>query len=133
MNPNDAEQQSRGVRPVRRAEPADGVVTRGVLFDATLLRHLREPGASWLAPGTHVHKSDLEALERIEHVKVQSGDVILLYTGPWARRAALGPWPTSGTPTAAGVGVAGYDADAMEMVHDREVAFTCRCIRSPFA
>ena len=101
----------------------DGVLTKGVLFDATLLPHLLEPGRNWLAPGTHVHKSDLEALERIEHVKVESGDVILLYTGRWARRAALGPWPTSGTPTAAGVGVAGYDADAMEFVHEREVAF----------
>lgn len=101
----------------------DGVLTRGVLFDATLLPHLLEPGRNWLAPGTHVHKSDLEQLERIEHVKVESGDVILLYTGRWARRAALGPWPTSGTPTAAGVGVAGYDADAMAFVHEREVAF----------
>jgi len=101
----------------------DGVVTRGILFDATLLPYLREPGKPWLAPGTHVHKSDLERLERIEHVRVERGDVILLYTGRWARREALGPWPTSGTPTAAGVGVAGYDADAMEFVHEREVAF----------
>jgi kynurenine formamidase len=101
----------------------DGILTKGVLFDATLLAHLLEPGRTWLAPGTHVHKSDLEALENIEHVKVESGDVILLYTGRWARRAALGPWPTSGTPTAAGVGVAGYDADAMAFVHEREVSF----------
>jgi kynurenine formamidase len=101
----------------------DGILTKGVLLDATLLRHLREPGHNWLAPGTHVHKADIERLERIEHVRVESGDVILLYTGRWARRAALGPWPTSGTPTAAGVGVAGYDADAMAFVHEREVAF----------
>jgi kynurenine formamidase len=101
----------------------DGVVTKGVLLDATLLPHLREGNNPWLAPGTHVHKWDLEALERIEHVRIESGDVILLYTGRWARRAARGPWPTSGTPTPAGVGVAGYDADAMELVHEREVSF----------
>jgi kynurenine formamidase len=101
----------------------DGVLTKGVLFDATLLPHLLEPGYNWLAPGTHVHRSDLEALEKIQHVKVESGDVILLYTGRWARRAALGPWPTSGTPTPAGVGVAGYDADAMSFVFEREVSF----------
>jgi kynurenine formamidase len=94
----------------------DGVLTRGVLFDATLLERLREPGRPWLAPGTHVHKSDLEELERIEHVRVESGDVILLYTGRWARRAAMGPWPTA-------AGVAGYDADAMALVHEREVSF----------
>jgi kynurenine formamidase len=60
-------------------------------------------------------------LERIEHVRVRSGDVILLYTGRWARRAALGPWGTSVGND--GPGVAGYDADAMELVHDREVSF----------
>lgn len=105
----------------------DGVVTKAVLFDATLLPHLRETingvQQPWLAPGTHVHKADLEMLEKIQHVKVESGDVMLLYTGRWARRAALGPWPTSGTPTTAGVGVAGYDADVMQLVHEREVAF----------
>jgi len=101
----------------------DGVVTRGVLLDATLLTYLREPGRSWLAPGTHVHKKDIEALEKIEGVTITRGDVILLYTGRWARRAQLGPWPTSGAPTTAGVGVAGYDADAMQLVHEREVSF----------
>ena len=37
---------------------------------------------------------DLEALERMQRVKVSPGDVILLYTGRWKRRAALGPWKT---------------------------------------
>ncbi len=101
----------------------DGVVTRGVLFDATLLPELREGQNPWLAPGTRVHKSHIERLEKIQRVRLERGDVMLLYTGRWARRAALGPWPTTGTPTAAGVGVAGYDADVMELVHHREVSF----------
>jgi hypothetical protein len=29
----------------------------------------------------------------LEHVRVSEGDVILLYTGRWKRRAALGAWP----------------------------------------
>jgi kynurenine formamidase len=92
----------------------DGVVTRAVLFDATLL-----PGKSskgWLEPGTAVHREDLEALEKIEHVKVTDGDVILLYTGRWKRRAAVGPWKTS-------EGVAGYHADVAFFLKERGVSF----------
>jgi kynurenine formamidase len=92
----------------------DGVVTRGVLFDATLL-----PGKSskgWLEPGTAVHREDLEALEKLEHVKVSEGDVILLYTGRWKRREAVGPWKTS-------EGVAGYHADVAFFLKERGVSF----------
>jgi kynurenine formamidase len=92
----------------------DGIVTRGVLFDATLL-----PGKSskgWLEPGTAVHRDDLEALEKIEHVKVSSGDVILLYTGRWKRRAAIGPWKPS-------EGFAGYHADVAFFLKERGVSF----------
>src|ERR671913_1224446 len=79
----------------------DGVVTRGVLFDATRLPGRAAP-QGWLEPGTAIRREDLEALEKIQRVKVSPGDVILLYTGRWKRRAALGPWPT---------GFAGYHVD----------------------
>jgi hypothetical protein len=68
----------------------DGVVTRAVLFDATRLPG-KATSQGWLEPGTAIHRDDLEALEKMEHVKVSAGDVILLYTGRWKRRAALGP------------------------------------------
>jgi kynurenine formamidase len=66
--------------------------------------------------GTAVHREDLEALEKIEHVKVTEGDVILLYTGRWKRRAAVGPWKTS-------EGVAGYHADVAFFLKERGVSF----------
>src|SRR5436309_4796684 len=72
----------------------DGVVTRGILFDATRLPGKASP-QGWLDPGTAIHREDLEALEKLEHVKVSPGDVILLYTGRWKRRAAIGPWPNA--------------------------------------
>ena len=72
----------------------DGVVTRGILFDATRLPGKATP-QGWLEPGTAIHREDLEALEKLEHVKVSAGDVILLYTGRWKRRAALGAWPNT--------------------------------------
>jgi kynurenine formamidase len=84
------------------------------LFDATLLPGKAPKG--WLEPGTAVHREDLEALEKMEHVKVSEGDVILLYTGRWKRRAAVGPWKTS-------EGVAGWHADVAFFLKERSVSF----------
>lgn len=92
----------------------DGILTRGILFDATLL-----PGKAtvegWLEPGTKIDYDDLLALEKIQGVTVEPGDVILLYTGRWRRRAALGAWPTS-------EGVAGYHANVAYFLKERGVA-----------
>jgi kynurenine formamidase len=94
----------------------DGVVTRGILFDATRLP-AKATAQGWLEPGTAIHPEDLEALEKLEHVKVSAGDVILLYTGRWKRRAALGPWPAT-------TGFAGYHADVAYFLKERSVSFT---------
>jgi kynurenine formamidase len=93
----------------------DGVVTRAILFDATLLPG-KATAQGWLEPGTAIHREDLEALEKLEHVKVSAGDVILLYTGRWKRRAALGPWPNT-------TGFAGYHADVAYFIKERGVSF----------
>jgi kynurenine formamidase len=93
----------------------DGVVTRGILFDATRLPG-KATAQGWLDPGTAVHREDLEALEKLERVKVSAGDVILLYTGRWKRRAALGPWPNT-------MGFAGYHADVAYFLKERGVSF----------
>ena len=93
----------------------DGIVTRGILFDATLLPGFGTP-EGWLEPGTAVRAADLEALEEIQGVRVEPGDVILLYTGRWKRRAVMGPWPTSD-------GVAGYHADVAYFLKERGVSF----------
>ncbi|MEO8132321.1 MAG: cyclase family protein [Bryobacteraceae bacterium] len=93
----------------------DGVVTRAILFDATRLPG-KATAQGWLEPGTAVHREDLEALEKLEHVKVSPGDVILLYTGRWKRRAALGAWPRE-------TGFAGYHADVAYFLKERGVSF----------
>jgi kynurenine formamidase len=93
----------------------DGVVTRGVLFDATLLPGKATP-QGWLEPGTPVYEDELRRLEEIEGVRVSRGDAIFLYTGRWKRRAALGPWGTS-------QGVAGYYADVALFLKARGVSF----------
>ena len=106
----------------------DGVVTRAILFDATRLPGKATP-QGWLEPGTAIHREDLEALERTQRVKVSPGDVILLYTGRWKRRAALGPWPNA-------TGFAGYHIDvayfpqgARRLVHRRRWAERCLTFR----
>ena len=93
----------------------DGIFTRGILFDATLLPGRATP-EGWMPPGDAITWSDLEQLEEIEGVRVSEGDVILLYTGRWKRRAALGPWPTS-------EGVSGYQADVAYFLKERGVSF----------
>jgi kynurenine formamidase len=93
----------------------DGIVTRGILLDATRLPGKATP-QGWLEPGTAIHTEDIEALEKIQRVKVSSGDVILLYTGRWKRRAALGPWPNT-------TGFAGYHAGVAYFLKERGVSF----------
>lgn len=92
----------------------NGIVTRGILFDATLLPG-KDNGNGWVEPGTAITYDDLVALEEIQGVTVEPGDIIFLHTGRWTRREALGPWPTS-------EGVAGYHADVAYFLKERGVA-----------
>ena len=64
-----------------------GYVTRGVLVDLPLLR-----GVDWLAPSAPIFVSDLEEWEDFAGVRIESGDVLLVRTGRWAKREAEGPW-----------------------------------------
>jgi kynurenine formamidase len=80
----------------------NGVITRGVLVDIPRLR-----GVKYLEPGTPIYVEDLEAWEKKAGVKLAAGDALLLRTGRWARREALGPWNVA--QSAAGVSILGSD------------------------
>ena len=67
-----------------------GIFTRGILVDIPRLK-----GLPYLEPGTPIYPEDLDAWEKFARIKVQAGDVVLIRTGRWARRAAKGPWPAS--------------------------------------
>jgi kynurenine formamidase len=102
-----------------------GVYTRGILYDATLIPHLREGNHPWLAPGTAVTRADIEELERIEGVTAGKGDVVLLYTGRWKRRAATAPWFGSCTSVGAvqgNCGWAGWWYDNIPWFYERDIA-----------
>jgi kynurenine formamidase len=64
----------------------DGVVSRGVLLDVARTR-----GVPWLEPGEGVMPEDLEAAERAQGVRVETGDILLVRTGYYGRRLAEGP------------------------------------------
>jgi kynurenine formamidase len=87
----------------------NGIITRGVLMDMA-----RYKGVDWLEPGTPIYPEDLEGWEKKAGVKVQSGDVMIVRTGRWARRDALGPWP----PTQ----LAGLHMSCAPWMHARDVA-----------
>jgi kynurenine formamidase len=87
-----------------------GIVARGVLLDIA-----RVKGVKYLDAGAPIYVEDLEAAESKERVKVGSGDVLLVRNGRWARRAALGPWPTAQTG-------AGLHASVLPWIKSRDVA-----------
>jgi kynurenine formamidase len=87
-----------------------GIVTRGVLIDIPRLK-----GVDYLEPGTAVYVEDVEAWEKKAGIKVGSGDVLLLRTGRWARRAKLGPWNV-------GQNAAGFHASIAPWLKARGVA-----------
>jgi kynurenine formamidase len=87
-----------------------GLVGRGVLLDIPRLR-----GVSWLEPGDHVFRDDLEGAERELGVTVRSGDILLVRTGLVGRVRELGPWETAELK-------AGLHPTAMTFVAERGVS-----------
>jgi kynurenine formamidase len=65
----------------------DGILSRGILIDVPRLK-----GVDYLEPGTPVLASDIEAWERETGLTIQSGDVVLVRTGRWAKKTAIGPY-----------------------------------------
>lgn len=88
----------------------NGYVTRGILMDMARLK-----GMPYLEPGTPLFVEDLEAWEKRAGVKVGPGDALLVRTGRWARRAAVGPWPV-------GQNAAGLHASTAAWLKARGVA-----------
>lgn len=88
----------------------DGIVSRGVLLDLPRLR-----GESWLEPGAPIMVADLEAAEAAQGLRVESGDILLIYTGRERRREARGGWRPRD-------GLAGLHEDTLPWLHAREVA-----------
>ena len=87
-----------------------GIMTKGVLMDIARLK-----GVEYLEPGTKIYVEDLEAWEQQTGARVESGDILLVRAGRWARRAEVGPWAT-------GRLAAGLHASVGPWLRERDVA-----------
>jgi len=88
-----------------------GIVTRGVLLDLAGAR-----GVERLAPGEGIGAAELEAAERAQGVRVETGDALLLRTGHLAVFTRDGD-RAAYMKTMPGLGIA-----AVEWLHARQVA-----------
>ena len=86
-----------------------GIFARGVLVDIPELK-----GVRYLEPGTAIYPEDLDAWEKKSGVHIKSGDVVLIRTGRWARRAEKGPWDMTQR--------AGLHATCVRWLHKRDIA-----------
>jgi kynurenine formamidase len=88
----------------------NGIFTRGVLIDIPRLK-----GLPYLEPDVMIYPEDLDAWEKMAGVRVESGDVVFIRTGRWARRAMKGPWNVAEHS-------AGLYASCAKWLHERDVA-----------
>jgi kynurenine formamidase len=82
-----SEVTARGAAKLSVANVKSGIFTRGVLLDLP-----RVLGVRFLQGGHAILPADLDACERMAGIKVQSGDVLLIRTGRWARAEVEGNW-----------------------------------------
>ncbi len=64
-----------------------GLFGRGVLIDMAAFK-----GVDWLELETAITADDLEQWQQQTGIAIRAGDIVLVRTGRWARRDALGPW-----------------------------------------
>lgn len=88
----------------------DGILSRGLLVDVPRLR-----GVPYLEPGTPVLASDFEAWEKETGLTIGPGDVVLVRTGRWGKRAEIGPYSLMG-------GSPGVHVTALPFIRARDVA-----------
>jgi kynurenine formamidase len=87
-----------------------GIVTRGVLVDAPLVR-----GADYVERGDGVGLDDIEKAERECGFRVEEGDLLMLRTGQFGRRKTLGVLDPS-------LGSAGPKPELLPFFRERGVA-----------
>lgn len=86
------------------------VVSRGVLLDIALFENKK-----WIEPGTAVTKEDILGIEKKFNFTIGTGDIVLLRSGHFARRAELGVWDPSNFSS-------GFALDAIDLFKERKVS-----------
>jgi kynurenine formamidase len=87
-----------------------GIFGRGVLIDMAAFK-----GVPWLELSTPITATDLEAWQLSSGIDIKSGDIVLVRTGRWARREALGAWNVAAES-------AGLHASAAQWFKSKDIA-----------
>jgi kynurenine formamidase len=87
----------------------DGIFTRGVLLNVAAVR-----GVPWMKPDEGVTAADLEAAEKRQKIRVESGDCIFVYTGLQKREIVEGPENLGQR--------VGIMPDAIRWMHQRQIS-----------
>jgi kynurenine formamidase len=90
---------------------SEGIVTKGVLVDAPLVR-----GVEYIERGDGVGISDIKGAEQKHGVRLERGDVLLMRTGQLGRREVTGPVDTWVD------GSSGPSPEILPLLHEREIA-----------
>ncbi|MDD9888806.1 MAG: cyclase family protein [Gammaproteobacteria bacterium] len=88
----------------------NGIFGRGIVMDFPRLR-----GVDWLENGTAITPEWLDEWEEEHGITVGPGDIVLIRTGRWPRRAAVGPWNLAQDS-------AGLHASSVAWLKERDVA-----------
>ena len=88
----------------------DGIFGRGIIMDFPAMR-----GVDWLENGAAITAEWLDEWEELHGVTVGAGDIVLIRTGRWPRREALGPWNLAEDS-------AGLHASTVQWFKERDVA-----------
>ena len=108
FNATDADEKGCATSGIEHLK--DGILSRGILIDMPRLK-----GVPYLAPGTPVLASDIEAWEKKAGVKIGPGDVVLVRTGRWAKHGeSVTLTPQSTSP--------GVHVTALPLLHERDIA-----------
>jgi kynurenine formamidase len=89
----------------------NGIVSRGVLIDVA---HAR--GVPWMEPGDAVVAEDIESIAVAQGVEIESGDILVIRTGWWAK------FVSDGDATEWWSGSPGLSASALPWLHEHNVA-----------
>ena len=101
---------SRGAEVCAIDVAREGIVGRGVLLDVP-----RALGKGFLAGGEAILPEDLDATEQRQGIRVEEGDILLVYTGRARRERGESEAPTFR-------GAAGLHMSTMPWLHERGVA-----------
>jgi kynurenine formamidase len=109
--------ETHGAADLSVHQASQGIITRGILLDVPAAL-----GMTWLPADHAITPEELEAAERRQGIRVESGDALLIYTGHFARFAVEGGEHAEFVPGRPQEPQPGLDASCLPFLRERDVA-----------